>query len=44
SVLILESLKNWSIKKGLKELRLDAYSNNIAALKSYERFGFKKER
>ena len=42
SVLIIESLKHWSIKKGLKESRLDTYSNNIAALKSYKRFSFKK--
>ena len=42
SNLILESLKNWAIEKELKELRLDVYSNNLAALKSYERFGFTK--
>ncbi|WP_165731577.1 GNAT family N-acetyltransferase [Polaribacter sp. 20A6] len=42
SNLILESLKNWAVKKDLKELRLDVYSNNSAAIKSYERFGFTK--
>ena len=42
SNLIIESLKNWAIEKELKELRLDVYSNNLAALKSYERFGFTK--
>ncbi|MGJ8759569.1 MAG: GNAT family N-acetyltransferase [Polaribacter sp.] len=42
SNLILESLKDWAIKKDLKELRLDVYSNNSAAIKSYERFGFTK--
>ena len=42
STLILDSLKYWSKNKGLKELRLDVYINNINALKSYERFGFRK--
>jgi RimJ/RimL family protein N-acetyltransferase len=40
--LILESLKEWAVEKELKELRLDVYSDNVAALKSYERFGFTK--
>ena len=30
------------LAKRLKELRLDVYSNNSAAIKPYERFGFKK--
>lgn len=42
SNLILASLKNWAKENQLKELRLDVYSNNISALKSYENFGFKK--
>jgi ribosomal protein S18 acetylase RimI-like enzyme len=42
STLLLASLKDWSVKKNLKELRLDVYSNNAAALKSYESFGFRK--
>lgn len=42
SGLILESLKSWGKEKNLKELRLDAYSNNPSAIKSYERFGFIK--
>ena len=42
SSLILESLKNWAIKNNLKELRLDAYSNNTSAVKAYEHFGFSK--
>jgi ribosomal protein S18 acetylase RimI-like enzyme len=42
SNLILDSLKNWAKEKDLKELRLDVYSNNTGALKSYERFGFTK--
>lgn len=42
STLILENLKDWSRKKDLKELRLDVYSNNAAAIKAYKRFGFIK--
>lgn len=42
SNLILKSLKNWAKEKELKELRLDVYSNNEAAIKPYERFGFTK--
>jgi len=42
SNLILESLKYWAKEKELKELRLDVYSNNAAAIKAYERFGFTK--
>jgi ribosomal protein S18 acetylase RimI-like enzyme len=42
SNLVLEYLKNWAKEKNLKELRLDVYSNNPSAIKSYERFGFIK--
>jgi ribosomal protein S18 acetylase RimI-like enzyme len=42
SSLVLESLKNWAKEKDLKELRLDVYSNNYNAVKSYDSFGFKK--
>ncbi|UTD15914.1 GNAT family N-acetyltransferase [Tenacibaculum mesophilum] len=42
SSLILESLKSWAKSKELKELRLDVYNENLAAIKSYERFGFNK--
>lgn len=42
SSLILEALKAWAEEKNLNELRLDVYSNNPSAIKSYERFGFIK--
>jgi GNAT superfamily N-acetyltransferase len=42
STLILESLKSWAKEKNLKELRLDVYSNNSNAIKSYDSFGFTK--
>ena len=42
STSILTSLKDWAKTKNLKELRLDVYSNNDAAIKSYKKFGFKQ--
>ena len=42
STVVLESLKSWAKEKDLKELRLDVYSKNAGALKSYERFGLTK--
>ncbi|EAR13528.1 Ribosomal-protein-alanine acetyltransferase [Polaribacter irgensii 23-P] len=42
STFVLESLREWGTEKGLKELRLDVYSNNSAAIKPYERFGFQR--
>ena len=42
STIVLESLKEWGKNKGINELRLDVYNNNIAAINSYERFGFNK--
>jgi ribosomal protein S18 acetylase RimI-like enzyme len=42
STIILKSLKNWSKEQDLKELRLDVYSNNFGAIKSYDSFGFTK--
>lgn len=42
SIVVLKALKEWAKNKGLKELRLDVYNNNLAAIKSYERFGFNK--
>ena len=41
SNIILAALKEWAEIKDLKELRLDVYHNNPAAIKSYKRFGFK---
>lgn len=39
---ILENLKQWSISKGLKEIRLTVYDQNHSAIKAYEKAGFKK--
>ena len=38
--LIIDELKKWSISKGISEIRLDVYANNIAAIKAYEKSGF----
>ncbi len=40
--LIIEKLTEWSDKKGLKEIRLQVYSDNLPAIKAYEKVGFKK--
>ncbi|MDC6366003.1 MULTISPECIES: GNAT family N-acetyltransferase [Flavobacteriaceae] len=39
---ITEALKQWSYENGYKEIRLTVYSNNIPAIKAYEKVGFKK--
>ena len=40
--LIIAKLVEWSGKKGLKEIRLQVYSDNLPAIKAYEKVGFKK--
>ena len=37
---ILDELKKWSLEKGLTELRLEVYYDNIPAIKSYLKAGF----
>ncbi|WOC41117.1 GNAT family N-acetyltransferase [Polaribacter sp. HL-MS24] len=39
---VISSLQDWAKEKKLNELRLDVYSNNLSAIKAYERFGFEK--
>ena len=39
---ILDFLKSWSTEKGLAEIRLTVYDENISAIKAYEKYGFKK--
>ena len=39
---ILFSLKNWANERGLKEIRLTVYHENSAALRAYEKVGFKR--
>lgn len=40
--LIIDGLRDWSISKGLKEIRLTVYDDNLGAIKAYEKVGFKK--
>ncbi len=40
--LIIEKLVEWSHEKGFKEIRLQVYSDNIPAIRAYEKVGFKK--
>lgn len=42
NALIIDFLKDWAYKKGLKEIRLTVYCDNIPAIKAYEKVGFKK--
>jgi GNAT superfamily N-acetyltransferase len=39
---IIERLKQWCREKGVTELRLEVYSDNLAAVGAYERAGFSK--
>ena len=39
---IVERLKQWCRTRGVTELRLDVYSNNLIALGAYEKAGFSK--
>nr|WP_299383881.1 GNAT family N-acetyltransferase [Allomuricauda sp.] len=38
---IMDALKTWSVQKGLHEMRLTVYADNIPALRAYEKVGFK---
>ena len=40
--LILEGLKAWTQQQGITEMRLEVYDENGAALKAYEKAGFRK--
>lgn len=39
---IIGELKKWATAKGLDEVRLQVYSENIAAIKAYEKVGFQQ--
>lgn len=42
NALIVEALKQWSVDNGFNEIRLTVYSDNLPAIKAYEKVGFKK--
>jgi ribosomal protein S18 acetylase RimI-like enzyme len=37
---IIAALKDWSLSRGVGELRLEVYRDNLAAIKAYEKAGF----
>ncbi|HZE85234.1 MAG TPA: GNAT family N-acetyltransferase [Puia sp.] len=37
---IIAALKDWSVEKGITEMRLDVYTENASAIKAYEKAGF----
>ena len=39
---IIAYLKDWAIEKGITEMRLEVYVDNVAAIKAYEKAGFKR--
>src|SRR6185503_3945064 len=39
---IIETLKNWAYSRNIRELRLDVYYDNLAAISAYEKIGFTK--
>ena len=39
---ILDSLKDWGVRRGLRHFHLDVYAENASAIKSYEKSGFNK--
>lgn len=40
--MIIHWLKEWSLGRGLKEIRLTVYDDNFGAVRAYEKAGFKK--
>lgn len=40
--ILLNELKKWILSKGINEVRLQVYSENDAAVRAYEKAGFKK--
>jgi len=42
NALVVDVLKKWSISKGLSEIRLSVYDENLSAIRAYEKIGFKK--
>src|SRR5271165_1036963 len=37
---IIDALKRWSVSRGVFEVRLEVYRDNVAAIKAYEKAGF----
>jgi ribosomal protein S18 acetylase RimI-like enzyme len=39
---VMKALEQWSISKGVTEMRLEVYVDNVAAIKAYEKSGFSR--
>lgn len=39
---VVTALQQWAIPRGITEFRLDVYSDNLPAVKAYEKIGFSK--
>lgn len=39
---VMAALQQWAISRGITEFRLDVYSDNLPAVKAYEKIGFSK--
>ena len=37
---VIAALKDWSVSRGVSEMRLEVYRDNVAAIKAYEKAGF----
>src|SRR5271157_3585106 len=37
---VIAALKDWSVSRGVSEMRLEVYRDNLAAIKAYEKAGF----
>lgn len=42
SSLLLNQLKQWLVNQGINEIKLDVYEENSAAIRAYEKAGFKR--
>jgi ribosomal protein S18 acetylase RimI-like enzyme len=42
NLLLLNELKQWVLSKGIREVRLEVYADNEAAIRAYDKAGFKK--
>ena len=40
--LIVEALKSWVVSRGITELRLEVYKDNLRAINAYEKVGFEQ--
>ncbi len=40
--MIIDALKQWSVSQKITEMRLDVYCDNAAAIRAYEKAGFRK--